>query len=101
MPVRAELTMTVPVPRAESFVTEWRKVAGWVATLPGCLRQTLSQVRQGDSDTFVITSDWVDRSTYEHFEHSSRQDAATADLRALRTSVAMRVLTIVDHVENR
>jgi hypothetical protein len=48
----------------------------------------------------VITSDWVDRTTFQRFETSSRQDEATKGLRALRTSVHMEVLEIVDHREN-
>jgi heme-degrading monooxygenase HmoA len=99
MAVRAELTMTVPAERAGRFVEEWDRLAGWIATVPGCLRQTLSRAADGDVHAYVITSDWVDRPTYEEFEHSSRQDDATAALRELRASVAMRVLTIVEHKE--
>ena len=100
-PVRAVLMMTVPADRAAAFEREWSRVADWVAGQPGCLRQTLSRAGDGGPASYVITSDWVDRPSYERFEHSSRQDTATAGLRELRTSVDMQVLSIVEHKELR
>jgi len=96
--VRAVLTMIVPATATAEFESEWRRVAEWVRKQPGCLRQTLS--RNDEQDVrYVITSDWTDSRTYALFEHSQRQADQTAGLRRLRTSVAMDVLTIIDHKE--
>jgi quinol monooxygenase YgiN len=99
-PIRAVLTMTVPSSRTADFEREWHRLAAWVAEQPGCLRQTLSRDEGDDPRSYMITSDWADRSTYERFERSPDQDDATASLRRLRTAIAMRVLTIVEHKEN-
>ncbi len=98
--IRAVLSMTVPVENSNLFEREWRRVAGWVESQPGCLRQTLSR-GQADEPLYVITSDWIDLGAFRAFETSSRQDAATAGLRALRRSAHMEILTIVDHRETR
>lgn len=94
--VRAELTMAVPAGAAAEFEREWAVVAGWVAAQPGCLRQTLTRRPGGD---YVVTSDWADDAAYAAFETSSRQDAATAGLRRLRTGVRQDLLAIVHHRE--
>jgi heme-degrading monooxygenase HmoA len=99
-PVRAALTMTVPLAVGSEFERRWARVATWAQGQPGCLRQSLTRTSEAGTATYVITSDWADRTTFQRFETSSRQDEATKGLRALRTSVHMEVLEIVDHREN-
>ena len=95
--VRAALTMTVPTESGPEFERRWAEVASWAQDQPGCLRQSLARAAEEGTTTYVITSDWADRATFRQFETSSQQDEATKGLRALRTSVRMDVLEIVDH----
>lgn len=96
--VRAMLTMTVPASATAEFEQEWRQVSQWVQRQPGCLRQTLTRIDEQDV-RYVITSDWTDSRAYHQFETSPSQDDRTAGLRRLRLTVAMDVLTIIDHKE--
>jgi heme-degrading monooxygenase HmoA len=91
--------MNVPGEAAQKFEQEWARVARWVAEQDGCLRQTLSRVRDAHEPVYVISSDWADLPTYRRFEHSPLQDEMTAGLRALRTGARMEIVAILDHRE--
>lgn len=96
--IRATLHMQVKEGRGSDFEREWRRIAEEVRKAPGNLRQALTRDPE-DPDSFIVTSDWVDRETFGQFERSPEQDDLTAPLRELRASAHMTVHELVTHIE--
>ena len=96
--VRATLTMKVRPGSEAAFEAEWRAIADATRRAPGNVRQALLRSSEAPS-TFIITSDWVDRTAFGAFERSPEQEDLTAPLRALRESASMRVDELVVHVD--
>ncbi|WP_433682782.1 hypothetical protein [Nocardia sp. CA-119907] len=94
--LRATLTMTVARRDAARLLEGLRAVFTLAAQSPGFLQQRITRAVSADPDmrTFVITSDWADEGCFHAFERSRKQDAATAALRAVRTSNDMQLSTV-------
>jgi heme-degrading monooxygenase HmoA len=100
MAVRATLTFRVKEGAAEAFEQAWRRIAARVMEHPDSLRQTLT-CDPDDPRTFVMSTDWANRESFNRFERSQDQEELTAPLRELRESSTMAVHDIVLHVERR
>jgi heme-degrading monooxygenase HmoA len=96
--VRATLYMKVKDGRGADFEFAWRVIAKEVQTAPGNLRQALARDPE-DTDSFVVTSDWISREAFGEFERSPEQDELTAPLRELRASARMTVLELVIDID--
>ncbi|MGO4613597.1 antibiotic biosynthesis monooxygenase [Nocardia sp. 2YAB30] len=94
--LRATITMTVARRDATRLLNGLRPVFTLAAQSPGFLRQRITRAVSADPDvrTFVVTSDWADEGCFHAFERSRTQDAATAALRAVRTSNDMQLSTV-------
>jgi heme-degrading monooxygenase HmoA len=90
--------MKVKDGRGDDFEREWRAIAEEVRKVPGNVGQALSRDPE-DRDSFVVTSDWVTREAFGHFERSQEQDDLTAPLRELRASARMTVHDLVYRIE--
>lgn len=86
---RVVLEMHVAAGDADRFERVWVDAATSFLGTPGILGQTLA-ADVIDRGHFTVTSDWTDEEHFHRFEVSSRQDAATAALRALRISSTMK-----------
>lgn len=93
---RATITMTVARRDAARLLAGLRAVFTLAARSPGFLHQRITRAVSADPNTrtFVVTSDWADEDCFHAFERSRTQDAATAALRAVRTSSDMRLSTV-------
>jgi heme-degrading monooxygenase HmoA len=94
--VRAVLTMEVAPQDASAFEREWLRVAQWAGGQPGCLGQSLCRGGAPDRVVYVIASDWIDAAAFTVFERSAEQDRVTGELRRLRRSARMEVLTVIN-----
>jgi 2-polyprenyl-6-methoxyphenol hydroxylase-like FAD-dependent oxidoreductase/heme-degrading monooxygenase HmoA len=81
--VRTLLRMRVREGCEQEFEDAWREAAAHIARVPGNLRQELMR-DAADPRTFLIVSDWADKSAVDAFGRSSARETLTAALRDLR-----------------
>ena len=98
--VRTILRMRAVEGSERAFERSLREAMDEISRVPGNLRQDL--IRDADdSRTFLIISDWADRTTLEEFGRSGHRDRLMAAVREMRESAERHTYEVVQSVAGR
>ncbi len=98
--VRTILRMRAVEGSERAFERSLREAMDEISRVPGNLRQDL--IRDADdSRTFLIISDWADRTTLEEFGRSRHRDRLMAAVREMRESAERHTYEVVQSVAGR
>jgi 2-polyprenyl-6-methoxyphenol hydroxylase-like FAD-dependent oxidoreductase/quinol monooxygenase YgiN len=98
--VRTILRMRAVEGRERAFEHDLREAMDEISHEPGILRQDLMRDAD-DPRTFLIISDWTDRTTLEEFGRSDRRDRIMAPVREIRESAERHTYEALQSVARR